>query len=95
MGQGRGTLNTGMRGRQIQGCGGCEYIIIANVGGKCDISHFPREYVLVNAAHPTLLMVPIFQQGDIGFTFFNAGAFATLLVMEDFQGKVMLRLSPL
>ena len=37
---------------------------IAKVGGKCDISHFPREYVLVNATHPTLLMVPIFQQGD-------------------------------
>ena len=26
----------------------------------CNISHFPHEYVLVNAAHPTLLMVPIF-----------------------------------
>ena len=48
---------------------------IAKVGGKCDISHFPREYVLVNAAHPALLTVPIFQEGylDIGFTFFNAG----------------------
>ena len=46
-------------------------MIIAKVGGKCDISHFPREYVLVNATHPTLLMVPIFQQGDsdIGFIF--------------------------
>ena len=50
-------------------------MIIAKVGGKCHISHFPREYVLVNAAHPALLMVPIFQQGDlvIGFTFFDAG----------------------
>ena len=67
-------------------------MIIAKVGGKCLISHFPREYVLVNAAHPALLMVPIFQQGDlvIGFTFFDAGGvFATLLVMEDFQGKVL------
>ena len=47
----------------------------SKVGGKCDNSHFPREYVLVNATHPTLLMAPIFQQGDldIGFTFFNAG----------------------
>ena len=50
-------------------------MIVAKVGGKCNISHFPREYVLVNAAHPTLLMVPIFQQGDldIGFTLFNLG----------------------
>ena len=50
-------------------------MVIAKVGGKCDISHFPREYVLMNAAHPTLLMVPIFQQGDldIGFTFINPG----------------------
>ena len=56
-------------------------MIIAKVGGKYDIGHFPREYVLVNAAHPTLLVVPIF--------------FATLLVMEDSQGKVMLRLSRL
>ena len=70
-------------------------MVIAKVGGKCDITHFPREYVLVNAAHPTLLMVPIFQQGDldIGFTSSTQGVFATLLVMEDFQGKVMLRLS--
>ena len=72
-------------------------MIIAKVGIKCDISHFPREYVLVNAAHPTHLMVPILQQGDldIGFTFFHAGFFAALLVREDFQGKVMLRLSRL
>ena len=50
-------------------------MIIAKVGVKCDISQFHREYVLVNAAHPTLLMVPIFHQGDldIGFTFLNAG----------------------
>ena len=33
-------------------------MIIENVGGKCDISHFPREYVLVKAAHPALLRVP-------------------------------------
>ena len=50
-------------------------MIIAKVRGKCNISHFPREYVLVNATHPTLLMVPIFQQGELdsGFTAFNAG----------------------
>ena len=50
-------------------------MIIAKVGGICNISHFPYECVLVNAAHPTLLMAPTFQQGDldIGFTFFNAG----------------------
>ena len=50
-------------------------MITAKVRGKCHISHFPREYDLVNAAHPALLMVLIFQQGDldIGFTFFEAG----------------------
>ena len=50
-------------------------MIIAKVRGKCDISQFHSEYVLVNAAHPTVLMVPIFHQGDldIGFTFLNAG----------------------
>ena len=55
-------------------------MIIAKVEGKCEISHFPREYVLVNAGHPTLLMVPIFQQGDldIGYTFFNEGGRPTL-----------------
>ena len=48
-----------------------------------------------NAAHPILLMVPIFQQGDldIGFTSLTQGVFTTLLVMADFQGKAMLRLS--
>ena len=30
-------------------------MIIAKVGGKCDISHFPPEYVLVNTTHPALL----------------------------------------
>ena len=33
-------------------------MIIEKVGGKCDISHFSREYVLVKATHPTLLRVP-------------------------------------
>ena len=46
VGQGRGTSNTGTWGMRM---------IIAKVGGKCDVSHFPREYVLVNATHPTLL----------------------------------------
>ena len=30
-------------------------MIIEKVGGKCDISHFPREYVLVKATYPALL----------------------------------------
>ena len=30
-------------------------IIIEKVGGKCDISHFSREYVLVKATYPALL----------------------------------------
>ena len=33
-------------------------MIIEKVGGKCNISHFPREYVLVKATHPALLRVP-------------------------------------
>ena len=53
------TRGTGTRGRQIQGRRGRGVgIIIAKVGGKCDISHFPREYVLVKATHPALLRVP-------------------------------------
>ena len=30
-------------------------MIIEKVGGKCDISHFSREYVLVKATYPALL----------------------------------------
>ena len=53
------TRGTGTRGRQIRGHRGRGIgIIIAKVGGKCDISHFPREYVLVKATHPALLRVP-------------------------------------
>ena len=61
-------------------------MIIAKVAGKCDISQFHREYVLVNAAHPTLLMVPIFHQGDldIGFTFLNAGGLHHVTRLEGF-----------
>ena len=33
-------------------------MIIEKVGGKCDISHFPSECVLVKATHPALLRVP-------------------------------------
>ena len=33
-------------------------MIIEKVRGKCDIGHFPREYVLVKATHPALLRVP-------------------------------------
>ena len=50
------TCGTGTRGRQIQGRG--MWIIIAKVGGKCDIGHFPREYVLVKVTHIDLLRVP-------------------------------------
>ena len=32
-------------------------MIIEKVGGKCDISHFPREYILVKATHLALLRV--------------------------------------
>ena len=45
VGRGRGTSNTGTRGTR-------------DVNDYCDFSHFPREYVLVKAAHPTLLTVP-------------------------------------
>ena len=52
-------IKYGTRGRQKQGRRGRGmWKIIAKVGGKCDISHFPREYVLVKATHPALLRVP-------------------------------------
>ena len=48
-----GTCGTGTRGRQIQGRrGGGMWMIIAKVAGKCDISHFPREYVLMKGNPP-------------------------------------------
>ena len=56
-----GTCRMGTRGRQKLGHRGRGmWIIIAKVGGKCDItiSHFPCEYVLVKATHPALLRVP-------------------------------------
>ena len=49
-------IKYGMRGRVGRGNG--MWIIIAKVGGKCDTSHFPREYVLVKATHPAHLKVP-------------------------------------
>ena len=33
-------------------------MIIEKVGSKCDISHLPRDYVLMKATHPALLRVP-------------------------------------
>ena len=33
-------------------------MITEKVGGKCNISHFPREYVLVKTTHPALLRIP-------------------------------------
>ena len=33
-------------------------VIIAKVEGKYDISHFPRDYVLLKATHPALLRIP-------------------------------------
>ena len=57
--EGLGDIKYGTQGRQIQGRKGRGMrIIIAKVGGKSDISHFPREYVLVKATHPALLRVP-------------------------------------
>ena len=56
-----GDKGTGTSGRVCgdQGLGDARTImIIEKVGGKCDISHFPREYVLVKATHPALLRVP-------------------------------------
>ena len=48
VGRGRGMSNTGMRGTQD----------VTDYCDKCDFSHFPREYVLAKATHPTLLTVP-------------------------------------
>ena len=43
-------------------------MIIEKVGGKCDISHFSREYVLVKATHPAPLRFPpcLFTKRRIG-----------------------------
>ena len=47
---GHGDVWDGDTGSQIQGCGGGECMqIIAKDKGKCDVSHFPREYVLARA----------------------------------------------
>ena len=48
-----GKSNTG-----TQGTRDVNQIIIAKVGGKCNISHFPRNHVLVKATHPALLRFP-------------------------------------
>ena len=54
-----GTCGTETRDFKHRDAGDAETImIIEKVGGKCDISHFPREYVLVKATHPALLRVP-------------------------------------
>ena len=45
----RRTSNTGTHGTRM-------WMIIAKVGGKCDVSHFSREYVLVKAAHCSTLV---------------------------------------
>ena len=55
-----------MRGRVGRGCGEFKHrdtgdmgmiMITEKVGGKCDISHFPREYVLVKATDLAFLRV--------------------------------------
>ena len=53
---GRGDVWDGDAGFKHRDAG--TIMIIEKVGGKCDISHFPREYVLVKATHPALLRVP-------------------------------------
>ena len=45
----RRTSNTGTHGTRM-------WMIIEKVGGKCDVSHFSREYVLVKAAHCSTLV---------------------------------------
>ena len=64
-----GMCGTGMRGSQKPGRRGHGmWMIITKVGGKCDISHFPREYVLVKATHLDLLRVPpcLFTKQSLG-----------------------------
>ena len=47
-----GTCGAGTRDFKHRDAGDAGTImIIEKVGGKCDISHFPREYVLVKATH--------------------------------------------
>ena len=54
---GSGDVWDGDAGRQIQGRGG-RGVHVNDYCDSCDFSHFPRKYVLVKAAHPTLLTVP-------------------------------------
>ena len=54
-----GTCGTGTRDFKHRDAGDARTImIIEKVGGKCDISHFSREYVVVKATYPALLRVP-------------------------------------
>ena len=57
---GRGDVWDGDAGdfKQREAVDAVTIMIIEKVGGKCDISHFPRKYVLVMATHPALLRVP-------------------------------------
>ena len=57
-GRGQGDAGTHVWGLGTWGLGDLgTTIIIEKVGGKCDISHLPREYVLVKATHLALLRV--------------------------------------
>ena len=48
----------GMGTRDVKNRDAGTLLIIEKVGGNCNISHFPLEYVLVNETlHPTLLML--------------------------------------
>ena len=51
--RGLGDARRGTWGHQVWDAG--TIMIIEKVGGKCDISHFSREYVLVKATYPALL----------------------------------------
>ena len=55
---GLGDARLGTWGHQVWDAGTCgtgTIMIIEKVGGKCDISHFSCEYVLVKATYPALL----------------------------------------
>ena len=55
---GMGTRDAGRGTRDVKNRDAGTLMIIEKVGGNCNISHFPLEYVLVNETlHPTLLML--------------------------------------
>ena len=64
----RGTCGTGTPDVKYRDAGdaGCVGRDVNDYCDNCDFNHFPREYVLVKAAHPTLLPPCLFTKQRLG-----------------------------